>query len=334
MRENNRTRGVVRAIGATIFATLMLGAVATTLSSGAQASTITAGSRVSPRWAGAIDTTNQSAVNASYWSQYASKQTLSIDWLLGSVLGCLPGITSSTTNAATLSSLNYVRSLAGLAPVTFSNTLNASAQKAALIMAANGALSHSPSSSWKCWSSEGAKAASRSNLALAYPSLKAGRIVDLYMSDPGADNAAVGHRRWLLNPFATVMGSGSTATANAITVIGPTNAYRPNPRWVGWPTAGYFPNALEPDGRWSLSAGLKSVSFAYARVAVYHGTTRIPVHKYAVHSGYAQPTLAWQMPSGFQKSGYYRVIVTRIKQAGVSTWLKKAYTVRLFTPSQ
>lgn len=334
MRENNRTRGVVRAIGATIFATLMFGAVATTASSGAQAATITAGSRVSPRWTGAIDTTSASAVNAAYWSRYAPKQTLSIDWLLGSILGCVPGLTSSSTNAATLSSLNFVRSLAGLAPVTFSNALNASAQKAALIMAANGSLSHSPSSNWKCWSPDGAQAASRSNLALAYPKLQAGRIVDLYMSDPGAENTAVGHRRWLLNPFSTVMGSGSTPTANAITVIGPTNAYRPNPRWVGWPTAGYFPNAIEPNGRWSLSAGLKSISFGSARVAVYRGTTRIPVQRFAVHSGYGQPTLVWQMPAGFSRSGNYRVVVTRIKQAGVSTYLKKAYTVRLFTPSQ
>lgn len=332
MREN-RGRWSVKFTGAALLTTLMLGTVATTVPADAR-SDRRAGTVVSARWGGAVNTSSQAAVNAAYWAQYAPKQLLSIDWLLGSLLGCNPGLTSASTNAATLSSLNFVRSLAGLAPVTFSKELNDSAQKAALIMAANGNLSHNPSSSWKCWSSTGAKAAGRSNLALAYPSLRAGQIIDLYMDDPGSTNVAVGHRRWLLNPFSTVMGSGSTSTANALTVMGPTSPYRANPRWVGWPTAGYFPNAIEPRGRWSLSSGLKSVSFARAKVAVYRGTTRIPVRRYAVHTGYAQPTLVWQMPANFSTTGAYRVVVTGIKKAGKRKALKMAYTVRLFTPSR
>jgi uncharacterized protein YkwD len=291
--------------------------------------------RTSARWTGAVDTSSKSAVNSAYWSKYAPKYNILVDWLGGSLLGCLPGLTSSYTNSGTLSALNYVRSLAGLAPVSFSSTLNAAAQRAALIMAANNALSHSPSSNWKCWSSSGAAAAGKSNLALAYPSLRAGQIIDLYMDDKGDSNVAVGHRRWILNPFSTVMGSGSTDTANALTVIGPENAYRPNPRYVGWPTAGYFPNALEPTGRWSLSAGSKSVSFRYATVHVYnHDGVRIPVHKYSVHTGYAQPTVVWQMPSWMGHSGNYKVVVTGIKKSGYSGSLQTSYTVRLFTPSQ
>ncbi|RNL62964.1 CAP domain-containing protein [Nocardioides marmoriginsengisoli] len=333
MRETTGRRSAW-VTGAALLTTLMLGTVMTTVPADAH-SERRAGTTVTARWSGAVNTTSRDAVNAAYWAQYAPKQLLNIDWLLGSLLGCLPGLTSASTNAATLSSLNFVRSLAGLAPVTFSRTLNDSAQKAALIMAANGNLSHNPSSSWKCWSSAGAKAAGRSNLALAYPTLRAGQIIDLYMDDPGATNAAVGHRRWLLNPFSTVMGSGSTSTANALTVMGPTSASRPNPRWVGWPTAGHFPNAIEPRGRWSLSSGLKSVSFARAKVAVYlNGTTRIPVRKYAVHTGYAQPTLVWQMPANFSRTAAYRVIVTGIKKAGVRKTLRAAYTVRLFTPSR
>jgi len=273
-------------------------------------------------------------VNSAYWSRYAPKYNVLVDWLGGSILGCLPGLTSSTPNAATLSALNYVRSLAGLAPATFSSTMNANAQRAALIMAANNALSHSPSSSWKCYTSTGASTAGKSNLALAYPSLKAGQIIDLYMDDRGDSNVAVGHRRWILNPFSTVMGSGTTDTANALTVIGPTSSSRPNPRYVGWPTAGYFPNALEPSGRWSLSAGSKKVSFAYAKVYAYnHDGVSIPVRKYSVHSGYAQPTLVWKMPSWIGKNGSYRIKVTGIKKSGYSGSYSTSYTVRLFTPS-
>lgn len=334
MRENSSPSSSIRLVGATVFSALIFSVVTTT--SPADAGTSTAGTRVTARASTAIDTTSKAAVNAAYWTKYAPKQTLSIDWLLGSILGCVPGVTSSATNQATLSSLNFVRSLAGLAPVTFSSTMNSSAQRAALIMAANEALSHNPSSSWKCWSSTGAAAAAKSNLALSYPSLKAGRIVELYMDDPGSSNTSVGHRRWLLNPFTTTMGSGSTPTANAITVVGPTNAARPNPKWVSWPTAGYFPNPMEPNGRWSLSSGYKDVSFRYASVSVYKsdGTKVSGVRKYTPHGGYAQPTLVWQMPSSFPKSATYSVVVTGIKKAGYSGSLKSTYKVRLFTPSQ
>jgi len=334
MRENYYRPRSIRLVGATLFSALLFSVITTT--SPADAGTSTAGTQVTARWSSAVDTTSKAAVNAAYWSRYAPKQTLSIDWLLGSILGCIPGITSSTTNQATLSSLNYVRSLAGLAPISFSSTMNSAAQRAALIMAANQALSHNPSSSWKCWTSTGAAAAAKSNLALSYPSLKAGRIVELYMDDPGSSNTAVGHRRWLLNPFTTTMGSGSTPTANAITVVGPTNAARPNPKWVSWPSAGYFPNTMEPNGRWSLSSGYKSVSFKYASVAVYKSDgTKVPgIRKYTPHGGYAQPTLVWQMPSTFPKSANYSVVVTGIKKTGYSGSLKSVYKVRLFTPSQ
>jgi uncharacterized protein YkwD len=291
------------------------------------------GYRSNARWSGAVNTGSKTAVNAAYWSQYAPRANVLVDWLGGSLLGCLPGLTSSFTNNGTLAALNYVRSLAGLAPVSFSSSLNYSAQRAALIMAANNALSHSPSSSWRCWTSSGASAASKSNLALAYPSLRAGQIIDLYMDDHGDSNVAVGHRRWILNPFATVMGSGSTTTANALTVIGPTSQYRPNPSYVGWPSAGYFPNALEPGGRWSLSAGSKAVSFRDARVYAYnHDGVRIPVHKYSVHTGYAQPTLVWSMPSWIG-TGTYRISVTGIHKSGYWGSMSTSYTVRLFTPS-
>lgn len=293
-----------------------------------------AGSRTTLRWSGAINTGSRSAVNAAYWSRYANKLSLPIDWLGGSILGCLPGLSSLFSDNATLSSLNYVRSLAGLAPVSFSPAMNASAQRAALMMDANDRLDHHPSSNWRCYSSTGASAASRSNLALAWPNLRSGQVIDLYMDDQGADNTAVGHRRWILNPFSTVMGNGSTSTANALTVIGPTSAYRPNPRYVSWPTAGYFPNTMEPHGRWSLSAGLSSTTFRFARVRVYQNGVSIPVHKFAVENGYAQPTLVWQLPSTISKTANFTVVVTGIHRRGVRRALHYSYTVRMFTPSQ
>jgi uncharacterized protein YkwD len=328
VRENTRKIGTGLSL-VTAVATLVVGLILQ--AAPAEAGT-SGGSRVTARWAGAINTSSASAVNAAYWSRYANLQALSTGWT-GSVSGCNAGLSSASANAATLTAMNYVRSMAGLAPVTQNSTLNAGAQAAALMMSANGALSHDPSSSWKCYTSRGAAAAGRSNLALAYPSIKAGQIVDLYMDDPGAGNVAVGHRRWMLNPFTTQVGIGSTDTANALTVIGPSSSSRPNPRYVGWPTAGYFPNAIEPDGRWSLSSGRRNVSFAKARVRVYQGTHRIPVRKYHVENGYAMPTVVWQMPAGFSKTSAYRVVVSHIKKRGSHKNLRKSYVVRLFTPT-
>ncbi|MGN6576708.1 MAG: hypothetical protein ACTHKG_13565, partial [Nocardioides sp.] len=136
MRENKGRWSVTFTGVALLLTTLILGFATTTSPAEAQDNSsyrYAAGSRPTARWAGSIDTRSRSAVNAAYWSQYAPKLTLNIDWLLGSVLGCQPGVTGSSTNAATLSSLNFVRSLAGLGPVSFSPALNASAQQAALI---------------------------------------------------------------------------------------------------------------------------------------------------------------------------------------------------------
>jgi uncharacterized protein YkwD len=329
VRENKKRFGTGLGLVTTV-ATLAIGLVigATPADAGTAA-----GTRTTARWSGSIDTRSLSAVNAAYWSQYAAKQSIDIGWLFGSLTGCNAGI-SSSSSTATLSAMNYVRALAGLAPVSLNSTLSARAQAAALMMSANGALSHNPPSSWKCYSSAGAAAASRSNLALSYPSIKAGQIVDLYMDDPGSTNHAVGHRRWMLNPFVTQVGTGSTDTANALTVIGPSSSSRPNPRWVGWPTAGYFPNAMEPGGRWSLSAGKRNISFAKARVRVYSNGTRLAVHKYPVENGYAQPTVVWQMPAGISKTSAYKVVIKNIRRKGSSKRLKCVYTVRLFTPTR
>lgn len=327
MRENKKQVGLGIA-GVLITTMAAVGLVAEATPANAS---IANGSRVTARWSGAIPTYSKDAVNSAYWARYASAQNAPVSWRSGSVSGCQAG-SSTGSNGGTLSSLNFVRSLAGLAPVRFSASMNYRAQRAALIMDANDRLDHYPTSSWRCYSSTGASAAGKSNLALAWPSIKAGQIIDLYMDDRGSNNTPVGHRRWLLNPFATYMGSGSTSSANALMVVGPTNAYRPNPRYVGWPTAGYFPNTIEPDGRWSLSAGLRGTNFRYARIAVYQNGVRIPVRKYAVHRGYAQPTLVWQMPATINKSAAFRVVVSNIRRSGTSKIYRHAYTVRMFTP--
>lgn len=333
MFTETKTRTAVRTTGLLATFLVVLGASVAALGPApAHAADTHIAARTTDRARGSIDTRNLQAVNRTYWTHYASQHSVPIAWGRGSLTGCHGGTVSAASTRATLVSLNYVRSLAGLAPVRFSATLNASAQQAALLMAANHALTHHPGREWRCWTPVGSRAASRSNLALSEPRLTSGKIIDLYMDDPGSNNDAVGHRRWILNPFATVMGSGSTDTANALTVVGPTRARRPNPRYVSWPTSGWFPSTMEPDGRWSLSSGRRGVSFAHARVRVYADGHAVPVRTFPVHDGYGQPTLVWQLPAGMSTATTYRVVVSGITSRRHSSPSGYSYTVRLFTP--
>ncbi len=289
--------------------------------------------RTTPRWSGSIRTSDRAQVNAAYWRDYAPGLSTPSGYT-GNDERCVAGTISAQAREATLRALNFVRSLSGLGPVSFSATLDGRAQQTALMMSANERLDHHPDRSWRCWTKTGADNAGRANLALAYPTLRAGAAVDLYMEDDGAPNRTVGHRRWLMNPFATAMGNGATDNANAITVIGPTSSSRPNPAWVSWPTPGYFPNTLEPKGRWSLSAGNKTMSFARATVRVTRNGSAVRATKNPVSNGYAQPTLVWELPDSVARSGTFKVVVSGITRSGSSKRYTRTYTVTMFAPSR
>jgi uncharacterized protein YkwD len=282
------------------------------------------------RWGGSVPVGSRAAVNAAYWRSYAPGLNVPTGYS-GNESRCIAGGVSGASLTATRNAINFVRSLSGLAPVSFNSALNSRSQQTALMMSANKAVSHAPSRSWRCYTSTGAANAGRSNLALAYPKITSAGVVGLYMQDPGGNNYGVGHRRWLLNPFATSMGSGSTNVANAITVIGPSSSARPNPAFVSWPSAGYFPSTIEPSGRWSISAGNRGVSFTKSTVAVYRNGHRISATKLRVENGYAQPTMAFNIPASQARSGVYTVVVRGIR-AG-SHWYTHTYHVSMFTPS-
>ena len=288
-------------------------------------------SRTTSRWGGSVNTYNWQAVNAAYWRDYAPGLSLPTGWT-GDDSSCRAGSTSAKSQAATARAINFVRSLSGLYPISLNATLNARSQYTALLMSANRTLSHHPGSRWKCYTSTGAANAARSNLVLAYPSITSSGVVGLYMQEPGASNYAVGHRRWLLNPFTTQMGTGATNTANAVTVIGPTSPYRPNPTWVSWPTAGWFPNTLEPSGRWSLSTGDRGLSFGRATVRVWRNGAPIRAVKNRVVNGYGMPTIVFQLPTSVSRSGTFTIKVSGIRRAHKRKKIARLYTVSMFAP--
>lgn len=273
----------------------------------------------------AIDTSDRAAVARAFRTRLRPNLSVPAGWT-GSLRHCRPGATSTRAQRATMESVNFARAMSGLSRVAWSADLSARAQKAALIMAANRELSHYPPPGWRCWSKVGSDAAAHSNLSLDYPRLTAGGAVMQYLDDWGSPNIVVGHRRWLLYPFAESFGNALTQTSNAMYVVGPTDPGNPNPAWVSWPSAGWFPSQAEPLGRWSLSSGDPDADFRSAKITVRRHGKPLRVKKYAVHEGYGMPTVVWEV-FGLDKTGRYVVTVTGIKGAAAPT---VRYAVKLF----
>ena len=180
----------------------------------------------------------------------------------GSIESCTVGTESAASLEATLQAVNIIRSAAGVGPVTFDPALNQKALAAALMMVAKGELSHYPDPGWPCSTTDGVTAAARSNL---YIGISGAAAMLGYAHDEGV--SSLGHRRWLLNPAATVFGSGSTGPvagapnpggSNALWVLAadgsvPTGTVAPGTR-VSWPPAGHVTPDWIPS-KWSLTIG-------------------------------------------------------------------------------
>ena len=290
-----------------------------------------------------INFMNRDSVNYYYNYLWKSGEGVPTGWT-GSVSGCHPGTSSAAAHRAEINAINFARRLNGLTPISgaYSTdaTQNLNGQKTALIMEANGALSHNPPTTWKCYTKVGASVAGKSNLALQLPSTTPLGAVKSMFDEPGSANYAVGHRRWLLNPPAVSFGFGLTKAAASIQVIGlNTSSTNNNPYYVSWPSKGYFPANLDPAGRWSFS-GRAYMCFNNATVTVTHSGTGVSVGLLSrADRSYARPTIVWQMPSGFSKAGTYTVSVHNINQmssgkcsTSSSTQLSYSYSVYFFAP--
>jgi uncharacterized protein YkwD len=218
----------------------------------------------------------------------------------GNVAACDRGTISEQNAQATLAAVNYIRGLVRLSPVVLNRARSANAQASALIIAANGSLSHQPARDARCWSKSGYVGASHGNLSLGWtePGGSTGqatgpRAVLGYLADRGQSNAIAGHRRWLLWQGLTEIGTGDTEVSNTIVVIPEPFVSHRGRAWVSWPPAGAFPRELEPDGRWSLS--YPGADFSRARVTMKAPDGRpITVRTNPIANGYADNTLTWE----------------------------------------
>ena len=245
-----------------------------------------AASSTGARW---IDTGDRAEVIAAFEGEFRAAIP-PLDWA-GSHDRCDAGTSSSRLRQATLRRVNFYRAMAGVSAwVTEDPELTELAREAAIMMSAQGELTHNPPSSFACFSAEGRTAAANSNLYLGRNGPDA---IDGYIEDPGASNTDVGHRNTILHPPTRTMGvgdvggSGRSHPANALWVFdehvfdetsGPRPPVRELDRFVAWPPRGYVPHQLVHP-RWSfMRAGS---DFSRAEVALYRigqgATTPIPV---------------------------------------------------------
>ncbi len=285
-----------------------------------------------PRVAGplVLDTSDRADVTAFYDNVLLSALAVQPGWT-GSVAGCNPGATSQAYTNATLSAVNFFRAMTGLpADITLNPVKNAGAQAAALMMTANNSLSHTPPPTWTCYTTTGADAAGRSNLALG---AGGARAIRLYIQDSGTNNGPVGHRRWILYPRIVEMGTGSTANSNALWVTGSAGTRPASPEFVAWPSRGYVPYDLV-FRRWSFSPNTAAtVNFTSTTVTMTQDGVPLPLQILPEVKGYGDATLVWEAQPTLAAGMPDRTITVRLDNVIVGGVPRTyEYTVIAFDP--
>lgn len=233
----------------------------------------------------------------------------------GSVAACDPGDISADARANALRLVNLYRDLAELPAVTTDPVLDAGTQACAVMMEANGMLSHTPPMSWTCWTGQGADSAGASNISTA-PGVVA---VDRYMIDTG-NETTLGHRRWILNNRLGPIGLGSTGNgASCMHVVGG-DAELEVP-WTAYPPPGPFPfeavaplrfgETLDQTG-WSIQSD--TIDLTAAQVSITANDVDRPVTVTPLQAGIGSDFAISIIPQGWtaKPDTTYHVSVTGI----------------------
>jgi uncharacterized protein YkwD len=255
-----------------------------------------------PRAGITVDTSQREAVRLFFMQHYAPSDGVPSDWN-GNVDLKFAGATSAAFKNAVIERVNFLRAMAGVpADITLNEPASNKAQSAALMMSAADQLSHYPSTTWPAYTPEGAEAAGKSNL---YLGVRGPQAMTGYVRDEGSNNAAVGHRRWLLHPQTRTMGtgdvekSGKYRSANVLWVVEDATSNSPRPvtrdGFIAWPPRGYVPYQLV-FARWSLS--LPNARFESATVHMTRDGAPIALQSAPnVSDGFGENAIVWE-PSG------------------------------------
>lgn len=249
---------------------------------------------------------------------------------------CYPGELADAEKSAVLSRVNYIRTLHGLAPVSYDYSNDIYVQAAAILGAVNENLTHYPEQSDICYSEEGDLGASSSNLALWFFSRitqwSSTNFVDVWISEK--NSVSIGHRRWTLNPFMKsisfgrvdrVTESGRHYSSAAMWVFDEGSSANTNADFVAFPYGDYPASAVEQEGFCSFSvlvdknniAANADVDFSGASITVTAGGQNVAVTDVSYDNEYQglKNSLKWRIV-GFQFETEYDVEIDGVTAAG------------------
>lgn len=216
---------------------------------------------------------------------------------------CDAGAMDSDAIDDTLRRLAMFRWLAGLGPVDHDASNHSDWMECAHMMNVNNRLSHSPPSSWDCYTSGGASAAGSSNIALGYRT--PGAAIDGYMSD--RNTPSLGHRRWILGERLTSVQIGFAGRGQCLGVF--TGGGRSDRDWTAYPNQGIAPLPTA-QYTWSFHANHFSLGSATATVQRVSDGADLPVESYLTGGGGPPPTVGFT-PMGWTPAAgeTYRVTI-------------------------
>ncbi len=223
-------------------------------------------------------------------------------WTAGPSM-CDPGTMDPAAMDDTLRRIAMFRWLAGLGPVDHDASRHSELMECAHMMSVNNALSHSPPTSWTCYTSGGASAAGRSNIALGYRT--PGSAIDGYMSD--RNTPSLGHRRWILGERLASVEMGFAGRGQCLGVFG--GGGTSDRAFTAYPNQGFAP--LETaQYTWSFHANHFALGSAYATVQRASDGADLPVESYLTGGGGPPPTVGFT-PMGWTPSPgeTYRVTI-------------------------
>lgn len=249
---------------------------------------------------------------------------------------CRAGRLTQAAKDRAFEAMRQIRGLHNLPPVRYNSHHDREVQAAALIHAAAGYPGHFPTPSAKCYTEEGARGSGTSNLWGVVGNIDPAYPMVLWTSDAGNSGlvAAVGHRRWILNPFARQVSYGQVQDAVALKVHtfdeGPILIPRVEVDYIAFPYEAYPFNLLRGDPPWSFSViedkntpwgnfhpYFESAAVSVTRVA---DGTSLPVSElYTDTEGYGLPNLlSWQV-AGWEFDTLYEVEISNVSMQSGET---------------
>ena len=253
---------------------------------------------------------------------------------------CQAGRLTQAAKDRALEAMNQIRALHGLKPVQYSQRYAQQVQAAALIQVANGFLTHHPPPSALCYTEAAATGSRTSNLHGGARDRDRDADPARWMVSwtDDANNAGfvagVGHRRWMLNPFAAYMSYGQVRGYAAQKVFGfdeePAFVPQIEVDFVAFPYETYPFNLVGRYTPWSFSVvedksnlrGNEHLYFENATLTVRRvpdGPALITSDRYSDTIGYGRPNvLSWQV-AGWEYDTLYEVEISNVAMRGGAT---------------